>query len=84
VQLSLLSPLVTGWMQCSAKHKYRLSDLARPLRLRLDAGWSGGISMRILGNVALCAAMTGCDASRQAVAVQVGNQFIGENVDEAI
>jgi hypothetical protein len=40
--------------------------------------------MRILGNVALCAAMTGCDASLQAVAVQVGNQFIGENVDEAI
>jgi hypothetical protein len=57
--------------------------LARPLRLRLNAGF-GGISMRILGNVALCAAMIGCDASRQEVAVQVGNQFIGENVDEAI
>jgi hypothetical protein len=44
----------------------------------------GEISMRILGNVALCAAMIGCDASRQEAAVQVGNQFIGENVDEAI
>jgi hypothetical protein len=40
--------------------------------------------MRILGNVALCAAMIGCDASRQEVVVQAGNQFIGENVDEAI
>jgi hypothetical protein len=58
--------------------------LARPLRLRLNADWFGGISMRILGNVALCAAMIGCDASRQEVVVQVGNQFIGENVDEAI
>ena len=58
--------------------------LARPLRLRLNADWLGRISMRILGNVALCAAMIGCDASRQGVVVQVGNQFIGENVDEAI
>ena len=58
--------------------------LARPLRLLLNADCSGGTSMRILGNVALCAAMIGCDASRQEAVVQVGNQFIGENVDEAI
>jgi hypothetical protein len=58
--------------------------LARPLRLLLNADCSGGTSMRILGNVALCAAMIGCDASRQEVVVQAGNQFIGENVDEAI
>jgi hypothetical protein len=40
--------------------------------------------MRILGNVALCAAMIGCDASRQEVVVQVDNQFVGENFDEAL
>jgi hypothetical protein len=40
--------------------------------------------MRFSGNAALCAAMIGCDATRQEVAVEVGNQFIGENVDEAI
>jgi hypothetical protein len=34
----------------------------------------------------VCAAMISCDASRQEVVVQVGNQFIDEkvNVDEAI
>jgi hypothetical protein len=37
--------------------------------------------MRMLGAVALSAALVGCAASRQEVAVKLGNQFIGQNVD---
>ena len=40
--------LLTGWDAA-----LRLGMLARPLRLLLNADCSGGISMRILGNVAL-------------------------------
>jgi hypothetical protein len=49
----------------------------------MSAGLGGSV-MRILGIVARCAAQIGCDASRQEVAVRLGNQFIGQNVDEAI
>ena len=37
--------------------------------------------MRILGIVALGAALVGCAASRQEVAARLGDQFIGQNVD---
>lgn len=55
--------------------------VAFDLRLRLHAGGSGGSAqMRILGIVALCAALGGCAASRQEVAVRLGDQYIGQNV----
>jgi hypothetical protein len=37
--------------------------------------------MRILGIVALCAALGGCAASRQEVVAQLGTEFVGQNVD---
>jgi hypothetical protein len=40
--------------------------------------------MRILGIVALCAALGGCAASRQEVAARLGDQFIGQNVDSLV
>ena len=44
-----------------------------------------GISkMRILGIVALCAALGGCAASRQEVATRLGDQYVGQNVDALV
>ncbi len=40
--------------------------------------------MRILGIVALSAALVGCAASRQEVAARLGDQFIGQNVDALV
>jgi hypothetical protein len=37
--------------------------------------------MRILGIVALCAALGGCGTSRQEVATRLGQQYVGQNVD---
>ena len=45
----------------------------------------GGISkVRILGIVALCAALAGCAASRQEVVARLGDEFIGQNVDALV
>jgi hypothetical protein len=44
-----------------------------------------GISkMRVLGIVALAAALTGCAASRQEVVARLGEQYIGQNVDALV
>jgi hypothetical protein len=40
--------------------------------------------MRILGIVALCAALSGCAASRQEVATRLGDQYVGQNVDALV
>jgi hypothetical protein len=40
--------------------------------------------MRILGIVALCAALAGCAASRQEVATRLGDQYVGQNVDALV
>ena len=40
--------------------------------------------MRILGIVALGAALVGRAASRQEVAARLGDQFIGQNVDSLV
>jgi hypothetical protein len=40
--------------------------------------------MRILGIVALCAALGGCVASRQEVATRLGDQYVGQNVDALV
>lgn len=40
--------------------------------------------MRMLGIVALCAALGGCAASRQEVVARLGEQFIGQNVDALV
>jgi hypothetical protein len=40
--------------------------------------------MRILGIVALCAALAGCAASRQEVVAQLGAEYIGQNVDALV
>ena len=40
--------------------------------------------MRILGIVALSSALVGCAASRQEVAVRLGAEYIGQNVDALV
>jgi hypothetical protein len=40
--------------------------------------------MRLLGIVALCAALGGCAASKQEVAARLGDQFIGKNADALV
>ena len=40
--------------------------------------------MRILGIVALCAALGGCAASREEVVTRLGDRFIGQNVDALV
>jgi hypothetical protein len=40
--------------------------------------------MRILGIAAVCAALSGCAASQQEVAVRLGDHFIGQNVDSLV
>jgi hypothetical protein len=40
--------------------------------------------MRILGIVALGAALAGCAASRQEVATRLGDQYVGQNVDALV
>jgi len=40
--------------------------------------------MRILGVVALCAALGGCAASKQEVQARLGEQYIGQNVDALV
>jgi hypothetical protein len=40
--------------------------------------------MRVLGIVALCAALGGCAASSQEVAVRLGDRFVGQNVDALV
>jgi hypothetical protein len=40
--------------------------------------------MRVLGIVALSAALAGCAASRQEVVTRLGDQFIGQNVDALV
>jgi hypothetical protein len=40
--------------------------------------------MRILGIVALCAALGGCAASREEVVTRLGDRFIGQNVDTLV
>jgi hypothetical protein len=40
--------------------------------------------MRILGIVALCAALGGCAASKQEVVARLGDQYIGQNVDALV
>jgi hypothetical protein len=40
--------------------------------------------MRILGVVALCAALGGCAASREQVSERLGSHYIGQNVDALV
>jgi hypothetical protein len=40
--------------------------------------------MRILGIVVLGAALAGCAASRQEVAIRLGDQYVGQNVDALV
>jgi hypothetical protein len=40
--------------------------------------------MRILGIVALCAALGGCAASKQEVVTRLGDQYVGQNVDTLV
>jgi hypothetical protein len=40
--------------------------------------------MRILGIVALSAALVGCAASRQEVAARLGVEYVGQNVDALV
>src|SRR5258708_12283468 len=40
--------------------------------------------MRILGIVALGAALGGCAASRQEVATRLGDEYVGQNVDALV
>jgi hypothetical protein len=40
--------------------------------------------MRVLGIVALCAALCGCAASKREVAARLGDQYIGQNVDALV
>jgi hypothetical protein len=40
--------------------------------------------MRILGVVALCAALGGCAASKQEVVARLGDQYIDQNVDALV
>ncbi|CAN7278272.1 hypothetical protein LJR220_001319 [Bradyrhizobium sp. LjRoot220] len=40
--------------------------------------------MRVLGIVALGAALAGCAASREEVAVRLGSQYVGQNVDALV
>jgi hypothetical protein len=40
--------------------------------------------MRILGIVALCAAVSGCAASKQEVVARLGDQFVGKNADALV
>ena len=40
--------------------------------------------MRVLGIVALCAALEGCAASRQETAARLGQQYVGQNVDALV
>jgi hypothetical protein len=40
--------------------------------------------MRILGIVALCAALGGCAASREEVQARLGQHYIGQNVDALV
>lgn len=40
--------------------------------------------MRVLGIVALCAALGGCAASREEVVARLGSQYIGQNVDTMV
>lgn len=40
--------------------------------------------MRVLGVLALSAALSGCAASRQEVAARLGDQFIGQNLDSLV
>jgi hypothetical protein len=44
----------------------------------------GTIKMRVVGIVALCAALGGCAASRQEVATRLGEQYVGQNVDALV
>jgi hypothetical protein len=44
----------------------------------------GSSKMRILGIVALSAALAGCAASRQEVAARLGDQYVGQNVDALV
>jgi hypothetical protein len=59
-------------------------QLAFAFRLRLGACGRGISIMRILGIVALCAALGGCAASRQEVVARLGDHFIGKNVDALV
>ena len=40
--------------------------------------------MRILGVAALCAALVGCAASKQEVAMRLGDQYVGQNADALV
>jgi hypothetical protein len=40
--------------------------------------------MRVLGIVALCAALAGCAASREEVVARLGENYIGKNVDALV
>jgi hypothetical protein len=68
----------------TAKPSRRLTPLA-VLPSTCGCAWLAvgrGISkMRILGIVALCAALGGCAASREEVSVRVDEHYIGQNVD---
>jgi hypothetical protein len=50
----------------------------------LDYRGLGDFNMRILAIVALCAALGGCAASRQEVATRLGDQFVGQSVDNLV
>jgi hypothetical protein len=48
------------------------------------AGLGRIFNMRVLGIVALAAALAGCAASRQEVATRLGDQYVGQNVDALV
>ncbi len=61
-----------------------MSSIAFAFRLRLGGGGRWTTKMRILGIVALGAALAGCAASRQEVATRLGQQYVGQNVDALV
>ena len=63
---------------------FRVSSVAFASRLRMDDCGRGTTKMRILGIVALGAALAGCAASRQEVATRLGQQYVGQNVDALV
>jgi hypothetical protein len=49
----------------------------------MAAGWEN-FNMRVLAIAALCVTLVGCAASRQEVAARLGDQFIGQSVDNLV
>jgi hypothetical protein len=68
---------------CSV-HNSSALQMALALAFWLRDSGAGGSKMRIVGIVALSAALVGCAASRQEVATRLGDQYVGQNVDALV